>query len=158
MGLSVTILLVLAAVFAVGSDDESDSSLSTITDRYDDGESVLQVTSYAGMALCALLVFLGVALRTALRARRQPWTADVGDARLHGDRADRRRLGGLRTAPCGTPSTTATTPRSAPSTSATPRFLPLMASMIAIYVGAGWPGWRRAAAASGSPIASVVVG
>jgi hypothetical protein len=34
-------------------------------------------TSYGAMATCALLIFLGGAIRSALRARRQAWTADV---------------------------------------------------------------------------------
>ena len=77
VGLSVAVLIVLVAVFATGADNEPDSPLASIKDSYDFSRTVLQVTNYAGMVLCALMVFLGVAIRAALRSRRRPWTADV---------------------------------------------------------------------------------
>jgi Na+/melibiose symporter-like transporter len=78
-------LVLLAAVFLVafavlllsGQDNESDSSLATITSSYDQSHALVAWSSYAAMAACAVLVFLGGGIRSALRSRRQPWTADV---------------------------------------------------------------------------------
>jgi len=78
-------LVLLATVFAValvaimltGSDNEPDSSLSTIRASYDQSPTLMMATSYAAMAACAVLVFLGVGLRTGLRSRGAVWTADV---------------------------------------------------------------------------------
>lgn len=77
VALAVTILVVFAAILATGADNESDSSVADIKDTYDYSETVLRVTTFSGMAVCALLVFLGVAIRVALRSRRPAWTADV---------------------------------------------------------------------------------
>jgi hypothetical protein len=78
-------LVLLAAVFLVafvalllsGQDNESDSSIATIKGSYDQSHTVVAWASYAAMATCALLVFLGGGIRSALRSRRQAWTADV---------------------------------------------------------------------------------
>lgn len=140
VGLSVATLVALGAAVATGADNEPDSSLSAITDSYDFSRTALQLTSYTGMALCALLVFLGVALRTALRSRRPAWTADVamlgfvvigltvagwvvsGLAMWHavdqGEEASIRTLNFLDTA----------------------NFLPLMMGMVCVYVGSGAAG------------------
>jgi len=158
VALSVTILVVLAAVLATGSDNESDSSLATIKDSYDYGQTALQVTSYAGMVLCALLVFLGAAVRAALRARRQPWTADVamlgytvvgltvaswavsGLAMWHavdqGEDASVRALNFIDGA----------------------NFLPLMMGMVCAYVGTGAAGLASGTLPTWLAVVSIVLG
>jgi hypothetical protein len=78
-------LVVLAAVFLVafvalllsGQDNDSDTSIATIKASYDTSHTALAWMSYSAMAACALLVFLGGAIRSALRSRRHVWTADV---------------------------------------------------------------------------------
>lgn len=63
VALSVTVLVALGAVFAAGADNEPDSSLDALEKTYDYSETMLRILSFGGMALCALLVFLGVAVR-----------------------------------------------------------------------------------------------
>ena len=82
-----------------------------ITDSYGYSESTLQVTSFGAMAMCALLVFLGVAIRVALRSRRPAWTADVA---MLGFVVIGLTISGWAVSswPCGTPWTRARTSRS----------------------------------------------
>ena len=119
--LAVTFVTVLVAAVATGAETEPDSSLATIESAYDHSRLWMMVTSYAGMAACAVLIFLGVAVRSALRGRRPTWTADVAMLGLRRHRAHHRVAGSSPARPCGTPSTRVRTPRCAPSTSSTPR-------------------------------------
>jgi hypothetical protein len=75
--LAVAFVTVFVAALATGADNNADSSLATIESAYDQSHLVIMIASYAGMAACAVLVFLGVALRSALRTQRPTWTADV---------------------------------------------------------------------------------
>ncbi len=75
--LAVVFVVALVAILITGADNEPDSSLSTIRASYDHSLGLTMLTSYAAMAACAVLVFLGVGLRTALRSRGAVWTADV---------------------------------------------------------------------------------
>ena len=75
--LAVTFVIVLVAAVATSAETEPDSSLSTIESAYDQSRMLIMLASYAGMAGCAVLIFLGVAVRSALRGRRPTWTADV---------------------------------------------------------------------------------
>jgi hypothetical protein len=158
VALAVAILVVFVAVLASGGDNESDSSLATIKNSYDYSSTVLQVTMYAGMAMCALLVFLGVALRSALRSRRPSWVADVamlgfvvigltiagwvvsGLAMWHavdqGEDASIRTLNFTDTA----------------------NFPPLMMGMICAYVGTGLAGLASGTLPKWLAVVSVVVG
>ena len=158
VALAVAILVVFVAVLATGGDNESDSSVATITSTYDYSATVLQVTNYAGMAMCALLVFLGAAVRAALRSRRPSWVADVamlgfavigltiagwavtGLAMWHavdqGEDASIRALNFLDTA----------------------NFLPLMMGMVCAYVGTGLAGIASGTLPRWLAVASVVVG
>jgi hypothetical protein len=75
--LAAVFVVAFAALLLAGQDNESDSSIATIKASYDASHTAVAWTSYAGMAACALLVFLGCGIRSALRSRRQAWTADV---------------------------------------------------------------------------------
>jgi hypothetical protein len=75
--LAVAFVTVFVAALATGADNDADSSLASIESAYDQSHLAIMITSYAGMAACAVLVFLGVAVRSALRAQRPTWTADV---------------------------------------------------------------------------------
>jgi hypothetical protein len=75
--LAAVFLIALVAVMVTGTDNEPDSSLATIRASYDQTFSLTMATSYTAMAACAVLVFLGVGLRSALRSRGAVWTADV---------------------------------------------------------------------------------
>jgi hypothetical protein len=77
VALAVVFVVALVAILMTGADNEPDSSLSTIRASYDHSIGLTMLTSYAAMAACAVLVFLGVGLRTALRSRGAVWTADV---------------------------------------------------------------------------------
>ena len=140
MLLAVTFVTVLVAAVATGAETEPDSSLATIESAYDQSDLLMMIASYAGMAACAVLIFLGVAVRSALRGRRPTWTADVamlgfvvialtiaswvvsGLALWHavdqGEDASVRTLNFVDTS----------------------NFLPLMTGMICAYVGAGAAG------------------
>ena len=73
----VFVIIVVGVLLATGQSNEPDSSLETIKSAYDQSHGVIAWTSYAAMAACAVLVFLGGALRSALRLHYAPWTADV---------------------------------------------------------------------------------
>lgn len=75
--LAAVFLVAFAALLLTGPENDSDSSLATIRASYDHSYNVQVWTSYGAMATCALLIFLGAAIRSALRSRRQAWTADV---------------------------------------------------------------------------------
>jgi len=156
--LAVTFVTVFVAALATGADTNPDSSLATIESAHDQSYLLVMITSYAGMAACAVLVFLGVAVRSALRAQRPTWTADVamlgfvvialtiaswvvsGLSLWHavdqGEDASVRTLNFVDTS----------------------NFLPLMTGMICAYVGAGAAGLVSGALPRWLAVASIVVG
>ena len=156
--LAVTFVTVFVAALATGADNNADSSLATIESAYDQSHLVIMITSYAGMAACAVLVFLGVAVRSALRAQRPTWTADVamlgfvvialtiaswvvsGLALWHavdqGQDASVRTLNFVDTS----------------------NFLPLMMGMICAYVGTGAAGLVSGTLPRWLAVASIVIG
>jgi hypothetical protein len=158
VALAVVFLAGFAALMASGVDNDSDSSLAAISDSYDFSESALQVTNYAGMAMCAVLVFVGAGIRAALRSRRPVWVADVamlgfvvigvtiaswavsGLAMWHavdqGEDASVRALNFVDTA----------------------NFLPLMMGMICAYVGSGLAGLAAGTLPKWLAVASVGIG
>lgn len=159
VGLALAVVALLIAVLgATGGDNEPESSLDTIKGTYDYSETLLQVTNYAGMAMCALLVFLGVAVRAALRSQRPSWVADVAmlgfvvigltvtewaisstavwRAVQQGEDASIRTLNFVDTA----------------------NFLPLMMGMICMYVATGLAGYASGTLPTWLAVTSVVVG
>jgi hypothetical protein len=156
--LAVTFVTGFVAALATGADTNPDSSLATIESAYDQSHLSIMIASYAGMAACAVLIFLGVALRSALRAQRPTWTADVamlgfvvialtiaswvvsGLALWHavdqGEDASVRTLNFVDTS----------------------NFLPLMLGMICAYVGAGAAGLVSGTLPRWLAVASIVVG
>jgi hypothetical protein len=79
------ILVLLAVVFLVGfavmmatsADREPDADPAKIIAGYHTSLGAIRIQSYALMALCAVVVFLGAGLRSALAPRVRSWTADV---------------------------------------------------------------------------------
>ena len=158
VALALIFLAGFAVLMATGGDNEPDASLTSIKDTYDYSQTVLRVTSYAGMALCAFLVFLGAGLRSGLRSRRPAWTADVamlgfvvigltiagwavsGLTMWHaidqGEDASIRTLNFIDTS----------------------NFLPLMMGMICAYVGTGLAGLASGTLPKWLAGASVVLG
>ena len=156
--LAVTFVSVLVAAVATSAENEPDSSLATIESAYDQSQMLMMLASYAGMAACAVLIFLGVAVRSALRGRRPTWTADVamlgfvvvaltiaswvvsGLAVWHavdqGEEASVRTLNFIDTS----------------------NFLPLMTGMICAYVGAGAAGLVSGTLPRWLAVASIVLG
>jgi len=156
--LAVTFVSVLVAAVATSAENEPDSSLATIESAYDQSQMLMMLASYAGMAGCAVLIFLGVAVRSALRGRRPTWTADVamlgfvvvaltiaswvvsGLAVWHavdqGEEASVRTLNFIDTS----------------------NFLPLMTGMICAYVGAGAAGLVSGTLPRWLAVASIVLG
>jgi hypothetical protein len=76
--LAVLFLAVFVALLAAGQRNEAGTSIGDLKASYDQSHALEAVASYVAMVACAVLVFLGVAIRSALRARRRPWTADAG--------------------------------------------------------------------------------
>ena len=156
--LAVLFVAVFVAGMATGPATEPDSSLATIESAYDGSHLMLMISSYSGTAACAVLIFLGVALRSALRGRGPTWTADVamlgfvvialtiaswivsGAALWHavdqGEDASVLTLNLIDTS----------------------NFLPLMTGMICVYVGAGAAGLVSGNLPRWLAIASIVVG
>jgi hypothetical protein len=156
--LAVTFVTIFVAALATSAETNADSSLATIQAAYDQSRTLIMVTSYAGMAACAVLIFLGVAVRSALRAQRPTWTADVamlgfviialtiaswvvsGLALWHavdqGEDASVRTLNFVDTS----------------------NFLPLMLGMICAYVGTGAAGLVSGTLPRWLAVPSIVVG
>lgn len=156
--LAVTFVIVLVAAVATSAETEPDSSLSTIESAYDQSRMLMMLASYAGMAGCAVLIFLGVAVRSALRGRRPTWTADVamlgfavvaltiaswvvsGLSLWHavdqGEDASVRTLNFVDTS----------------------NFLPLMIGMMCAYIGAGAAGLVSGTLPRWLAVASIVLG
>lgn len=159
VALGVAILVLYAAFMATGTDLGSDAKLADITDHYGDiSQTVNRVSAYVAMVFVALLLFYGAALRNAVRASGRSWFGDVAflgfaalaattaswtviDAALwsavdYGDAAAIRAIVTLSDA----------------------SFLPLMASMIAMYVGTALAGLTTGVVPRWLAIASLVVG
>jgi hypothetical protein len=156
--LAVMFVAVFVAAMATSANTEPDSSLATIESAYDQSQTMMMLTNYAGMAACAALIFLGVGIRIALGSRRSAWTADVamlgfvvialtiaswavsGLALWHavneGQDASVTTLNFVDTA----------------------SFLPLMMGMICAYVGAGAAGLMSGSLPRWLAIASIVIG
>ena len=159
VGFAVAFLVLYAAMMATGGDFEYEAKLGDVTDHFGDiSQTASQIGSYAGMVLVGLVLFLGAAFRNAVRRAGATWLADVVllgfgalaatfaswgiiDAALwravdYGDDSAIRALLVLGDV----------------------SFLPLMASMIAIYVGSGLAGLTTGCLPKWLAIASVVVG
>ena len=156
--LAVTFVAVFVAALATSAENEPDSSLATIESAYDQSRMAMMLASYVGMAACAVLVFFGVAVRSALRGRRPTWTADVamlgfvivaltiaswivsGLAVWHavdqGEDASVRTLNFVDTS----------------------NFLPLMTGMICVYIGTGTAGLMSGTLPRWLAVASIVIG
>ena len=158
VGLAIVILLFFVALIALGNDISYDTKTADIKDAYDISKGASQISSYAGMVLVGLLLFYGGALRNALRASGKSWFADpallgfgalaatiaswsVTDVALW-KAVDSGNEGAIRTI----------------AIISDAGFLPLMASMIALYVGTGLAGLATGALPKWLAIASIVVG
>ncbi|WP_183093391.1 hypothetical protein [Nocardioides stalactiti] len=159
VGVAVGFLVLYGAMMASGGDFEHDAKLADVTDHFGGiSERASQIGSYAGMVLVALVLFFGAGLRNALRRSGATWTADVVllgfgalaatfaswgviDAALwraveYGDESAVRALLVLGDV----------------------SFLPLMASMIAIYVGSGLAGLSSGSLPKWLAVPSIVIG
>jgi hypothetical protein len=152
-------LVLYALLMGTGTDLAYDAKLSDITDHYGEiSETVTRVSAYVGMVFVALLLFFGAGVRNAIRGAGGSWFGDVvllGFGGLAGtvaswvvvdvalwkavDQGDESAIRALVTL-------------------SDAGFLPLMASMIAIYVGSGLAGLTTGCLPKWLAIASVVVG
>jgi hypothetical protein len=77
----VVLALLYVAFFAVlvltGAEHEPEDDPAKLIADNDTSHLMMSLTAYFGMITCALLVFYGAALRTALVSRGRRWTADV---------------------------------------------------------------------------------
>lgn len=152
-------LVLYAIMMGSGTELAHDANLADITDHYGEiSETFTQVSAYVAMVFVALLLFFGAAVRNAIRGAGGSWFGDVVflgfgglaatvaswvviDVALwkavdYGDESAIRALVSISDA----------------------GFLPLMASMIAIYVGSGLAGLTTGCLPKWLAIASVVVG
>jgi hypothetical protein len=158
VGLAVVILVFIVGLLATSHDISADTKTADLKDFYDISGNVSRVTAYAGMVLVGLVLFYASALRNALRTTGRTWFADaaflgfgalaatfaswtVTDAAMW-RAVDAGDEGAMRTLAIITDA----------------GFLPLMASMIAIYVGTGLAGLSTHALPKWLAIASIVVG
>ncbi|VXC13497.1 hypothetical protein [Aeromicrobium sp. 9AM] len=158
VGLAVAILVLCVGMIATSHDISTDTKTADIKDFYDVSEGVSQVTAYAGMVLVGLVLFYASALRNALRTTGRTWFADavfLGFGALAATFASWTVTDAAmwRAVDAGNDSAIRTL---AIITDA--GFLPLMASMIAIYVGTGLAGLATHALPKWLAIASIVVG
>lgn len=159
VGVAVAFLIGFAAMMGTGGDFGYDAKLADVTKHFGDiSQTTSQVLSYVGMVIVGLLLFLGAGLRNALKRASGTWLGDVVlvgyaglaatiaswcvlDAALwravdHGDESAIRALLVLGDA----------------------SFLPLMPSMIAIYVGTGLAGLTTRSVPTWLAVVSIVVG
>lgn len=158
VGIAVVILALLLAMVLTSHDISYDTSTAEIRDAYDGSLGASRISAYLGMVLVALLLFYGGALRSALRASGDNWFADpaflgfgalaatiaswsVTDVAMwkavdHGDESVIRSIAMISDA----------------------GFLPLMASMITLYIGTGLAGLTTGALPKWLAVASIVIG
>lgn len=158
VGLATVILVMFVVLIATSNDISADTSAEKIKNAYDMSETASRISAYAGMVFVALLLFFGSALRNALGSSSKSWFADpafLGFSALAAtfaswvvtDAAMWRAVdggydGSVRTI----------------AIFSDVGFLPLMASIIAIYVGTGLAGLTTGALPKWLAIASIVVG
>ncbi len=146
------------AMLATGSDIEHDAELVDIVAAYDQSKGAMQIGSYAGMVLVGLLLFFGAALRTTLRSRLRTWLADVAFLGFAGLAATIASwvvtdLAMWKAVDFGDESAIRTLAAISDA-----GFLPLMAAMIATYIGTGLAGLRTGTLPKWLAIASIGVG
>lgn len=149
---------IFVAMVATGSDLSHDAELADIVGAYDQSKSAMQIGSYAGMVLVGLLLFFGAALRNAIRAGGRSWLADVAFLGLAAVAATVASwvvtdLAMWKAVDYGDESTIRTI-----ATISDAGFLPLMAAMIATYIGTGLAGLRTGSLPKWLAITSIVVG
>ena len=158
VSLSVVILVTLVALVTTGHDISYDTSTAKIKDAYDISAGASQIGAYAGMAAVGLLLFFGSALRNALRAAGNSWFADaafLGFAALAATFASWivTDVAMWKAVDLGNESAIRTI-----AVIGDAGFLPLMASMVALYLGAGLAGLTTGALPKWLSVASIVVG
>lgn len=157
--LAVTIVLAVVGLMgATGHEIAYDDKTSDIAGVFDQSETFNQVASYIGMALVGLVLFFGAAVRNVLKVAGRSWYADVtflGFGALGATFASWTVTDAAlwRAVDFGDESTIRTF-----ATLSDAGFLPLMASMVAIYVGSGLAGLTTGALPKWLSIASIVVG
>lgn len=158
VALAGVILVAYVALFALGSDVSYDTDVATIASAYDQSVDAMRIIGYVGMAAVGLILFYGAALRTAIRTSAPTWLADVSLLGFAGVGATLASwfvtdFALWKTVDGGDESAIRTM---AAITDA--GFLPLMAAMLAVYVGTGLAGLRTGALPRWLAIASIVVG
>ncbi len=158
VGMALAILVGYVAMMGSGTDLAYDARLEEIRSAYDGSEGAITVSSYVGMAFVALLLFFGAALRRALQVSCRSWLADatfLGFAGLGATFASWAitNLAMWKAVKVGDESAIRTI-----ATINDAGFLPLMAAMIAVYLGTGLAGWTTEALPKWLAIASMVIG
>ncbi len=157
--LAVTIVVtVVGLLAATGTEIAYDDKTSDIEAFFEMSQTASNVGSYVGMVLVAFVLFFGAAVRNALRVAGRSWYADVtflGFGALGATFASWTVTDAAlwRAVDYGDESTIRTL-----ATISDAGFLPLMASMIAMYVGSGLAGLTTGALPKWLSIASIVVG
>lgn len=159
VGVAAGFLVLYAVMMASGGDFEHDAKLADVTDHFGDiSQTTSQITSYAGMVLVGLVLFLGAGLRTALRRSGATWLADVVLLGFGALAATFASWGVIDAALWRAVDVGDDSAIRALLVLGDVSFLPLMASMIAIYVGAGLAGLTSGSLPTWFAVASILVG
>lgn len=158
VGLAIVILLFFVAQIALSNDISYDTKTADIKEAFDTSSSASQIGAYAGMVLVGLLLFYGGALRNALRASGKSWYADpafLGFGALAATIASWAvtDVALWKAVDAGNESAIRTI-----AVISDAGFLPLMASMLALYVGTGLAGLATGALPKWLAITSIAVG
>ena len=157
VALSVVVLVLFGVMLATSHHIAYDTATADIESSYDYSEGARQFLAYSGLVFCASVLFMGAAVwRTVARSR--SWFADaafLGAAGLAATMAswvviDAALWQAVRTGNDAVMRTLAVISDAA--------FLPLMASMMALYIGIGLAGLTTGSLPKWLAVASVVVG
>jgi hypothetical protein len=146
-------------MMATGGDFAHDAALSEVDEHFGDiSQTTNQVSNYAAMVLVGLVLFLGGAFRSAIRRAGATWLGDVvllGFGALAATFASWAVIDAAlwRAVDFGDESATRALVVLGDVT-----FLPLMASMIAIYIGTGLAGLTTGSLPKWLAAASILVG
>jgi hypothetical protein len=156
--LAVVFLVGFAVMMATSTDREPDADPAKIIADYHTSLGAIRIQSYALMALCGVVVFLGAGLRSALAPRVRSWTADVVLAGFVLLAVTYAGFGVTSLALHHAVDIGDPTLVSAMNLVDTSNFLPAMAAMICIYVGTGVTALRERALPTWLCWASIVLG
>lgn len=157
IGLAVVILIAFVGLMAGSANLSSDSSTKDITAAFDYSSGQSQILSYAGMALCGIVLLFGAALRGAFR----PGDTWLANAVMLGAAGFAATLASWVVTDAAIWKAVDLGDQGQMHTFATlsdVSFLPLMGSLLALYIGAGAAGLVTGVLPKWLAVLSIVLG